>query len=140
MEEKMTIMPMIMVDSVEKARSFYVEQLGFRHQMGMLGKDGNLDFVNVVLGTAPIMLMRPQEKTANTSSNGSRQPVEIYMQVPDVDSYHKEVAGRGVKITTPLTDQWWGDRTFTVTDPYGYHIWFFQRVGQPNPPKGAKLV
>ena len=47
----------------------------------------------------------------------------------------------GRKVTTPLMTQWWGDRTFTVVDPYGYQIWFHQKqVAEMKPPAGAKLV
>jgi uncharacterized glyoxalase superfamily protein PhnB len=45
-----------------------------------------------------------------------------------------------VKITDPLTLQWWGDRTFKVLDPNGYEIWFYTHVAEPTPPQGAKLV
>ena len=54
------LMPMISVESVDQARTFYVEKLGFGHMMGMLGKDGRLDFCTVTLGGAKVMLQRPQ--------------------------------------------------------------------------------
>ena len=133
-------MPIIAVPSVDDARSFYVDTLGFQHVMGMLGKDGQLDFCTVALAGAKVRLMRPQERTDGTNATSSKRPVEIYLEVSDVDAYHDQLKKRGVKVTSPLTDQWWGDRTFTVMDPFGYQIWFFQNVGEPKPPKGAKLV
>jgi len=45
-----------------------------------------------------------------------------------------------VKITDPITTQWWGDRTFKVIDPNGYEVWFYQTVGEPKPPQGVKIV
>ncbi|MEW6733760.1 MAG: glyoxalase superfamily protein [Acidobacteriota bacterium] len=140
MKQNAQLMPMICVDSVDQARSFYVEKLGFDHLMGMLGKDGQLDFCTVTLGGAKIMLMRPQEKIQGTSATSSKRPVEIYLEVADVDAYHTQLKKQGVKITDPLTDQWWGDRTFTVIDPFGYQIWFYQTVSDPKPPQGAKIV
>jgi PhnB protein len=132
--------PMISVDSVDKARAFYVDKLGFEHMMGMLGKDGQLDFCTVIFGGAKVMLMRPQERIEGTSAISAKRPVEIYLQVADVDAYHARLDKQGVKTTSPLTDQWWGDRTFTVMDPFGYQIWFYQTVGDPKPPKGAKII
>ena len=38
------VMPMIVVASVDAIRNFYVDTLGFSHVMGMVGKDGQLDF------------------------------------------------------------------------------------------------
>jgi uncharacterized glyoxalase superfamily protein PhnB len=140
MKQNAQLMPMISVDSVDQVRAFYVDQLGFGHMMGMLGKDGQLDFCTVTLGGAKVMFMRPQEPTQGTSATSAKRPVEIYLEVSDVDAYHEQLAAKGIKVTSPLTDQWWGDRTFTVIDPFGYQVWFYQTVGEPIPPKGAKLV
>jgi PhnB protein len=140
MKQNAQVMPMITVDSVDQARGFYVEKLGFNHMMGMVGKDGQLDFCTVTLGGAKVMLMRAQEKTNGTNPTASKRPVEIYLEVGDVDAYHAQVKKSGVGITAPLTDQWWGDRTFTVMDPFGYQVWFYQSMGEPKPPKGAKII
>ena len=61
------VMSMISIDSVDQARAFYVDKLGFDHMMGMLGKDGQLDFCTVTLNGAKVMLTRPQERTEGTS-------------------------------------------------------------------------
>jgi uncharacterized glyoxalase superfamily protein PhnB len=130
-------MPMIVVNSVDTIRNFYVDRLGFTHVMGMVGKDGQLDFCTVVMGEARIMFMRaPVERPAVAG----KQPVEIYLEVADVDALHRRLAGNGVTITDPLTVQWWGDRTFKVLDPNGYEIWFYTSVAEPVPPQGAKLI
>jgi PhnB protein len=140
MKQNAQLMPMISVDSVDQARSFYVEKLGFSHMMGMLGKDGLLDFCTVTLGGAKVMLMRAPTPGPDTEATATKRPVEIYLEVAAVDAFHNELVAKGIKVTAPLTDQWWGDRTFTVLDPFGYQIWFFQNVAEPIPPKGAKLV
>jgi uncharacterized glyoxalase superfamily protein PhnB len=140
MKQNAQLMPMIYVDSVDEAREFYVEKLGFDHLMGMLGKDGRLDFCTVVLGGAKVMFMRPQGSIDATAATSSKRQVEIYIQVTDVNAYHDRLKKNKVKITSPLTDQWWGDRTFTVMDSFGYQIWFYQTVGEPQPPVGAKIV
>ena len=139
-EQPKALMPMISVDSVDAARSFYVDKLGFSHMMGMLGKDGQLDFCTVMLDGARIMLARPPQPMEGTGQTASKRPVEIYLEVGDVNAYHDKLRAGGVEIATQLTDQWWGDRTFTVMDPFGYHIWFWQTVGEMKPPPGAKIV
>ena len=92
------------------------------------------------LGGARIMLMRPAEGITGTNATNSKRPVELYMEVAEVDAYHDQLKKQKVKPTSPLTDQWWGDRTFTVQDPFGYQIWFFQNVSEPKLPAGAKIV
>lgn len=70
----------------------------------MVGKDGQLDFVTVVLGGARVMFSRAPGGAAPRRSG--RQPVEIYLQVEDVEAYHNRVKKNGVKISDPLTLQW----------------------------------
>lgn len=134
------VMPIISVESVDKERDFYVEALGFDHVMGVLGKDGQLDFVSVVMGGARLMFARPQEAGTATSPGNRKQPVQIYLEVADVEAYHSRLKKNGVKITEGLTTQWWGDKTFKVIDPYGYEVWFYQTVAEPKPPQGTKIV
>lgn len=134
------VMPMIAVDSVDTLHTFYVEKLGFSHMMGVVGKDGQFDFCTVVRDGAKVMLMRPQESAEGTAPTTTRKPMEIYLEVSDVDALHDEVRKKGVRLTLPLETQWWGDRTFAVMDPYGYQIWFYQTVAEPKPPQGTKIV
>jgi len=134
------VMPIITVESADKARNFFVDTLGFDHVMGVLGKDGQLDFVTVVLNGARLMFARPHDNLPVTKAGNGKQPVEIYLEVADVAAYHEKLKKKGVKITDALTTQWWGDRTFKVMDPFGYEVWFYQTVGEPRPPEGAKIV
>lgn len=138
------VVPSIFVDSVEKQRAFYIDQLGFAHRMGMVGKDGNLDFCIVQRDGSLIMFWRPQERTYGTAEDyPTARPCELYVRLQGVDAYHAEVKGRGVPIEKPLTTQWWGDRNFAVRDPYGYRIWFNETLvpfDQVKPPAGVTIV
>lgn len=131
------VMPIIAVGSVDEVRNFYVDKLGFQHVMGMVGKDGQLDFCTVVLGEARIMFARAP---VGSGTPEGKRPVDIYLEVGDVDALHQRLAQNGVAISDPLKVQWWGDRTFKVRDPNGYEIWFYTNVAEPKPPQGAKLV
>ena len=136
----MKLMPIIAVESVDEIRNFYVETLGFDHVMGVVGKDGQFDFVTVVKDGARIMFARGADAAGKKFIGGAKQPVEIYLEVSDVGAYHEQLKKKRVKITDPLTMQWWGDQTFKVLDPYGYEIWFYQTAGEPKPPQGMKIV
>lgn len=55
--------------------------------------------------------------------------VTFYLHVNgDVDAYYQEVVGKGAKVVEEIKTQDWGDRTFTVADPDGYHLAFYQTV------------
>jgi uncharacterized glyoxalase superfamily protein PhnB len=122
------VVPNLIVESIEPLRSFYLDQLGFEHMMGMVGKDGNLDFCIVTREGAKVMLGRPQGRVEGAAQRyPTARPLELYIQVRDVDAYHEQVRGNA-PIKDALVTQWWGDRNFSVMDPYGYKIWFYQTV------------
>ncbi|MFZ5864230.1 MAG: VOC family protein [Nitrospirota bacterium] len=76
------------------------------------------NFGTVTLGGAKIMLTRlPEKVEGSKAAYPTKRPVEIYLEIADVDTYHDDVKQRGVKITAPLGTQWRGDRTFKVVDP-----------------------
>jgi len=133
------LMPIIAVDSVDDTRSFYIDKLGFDHSMGVVGKDGQFDFVTMIRSGARVMFMRNPEPAAKKNV-AAKQAVELYVEVDDVDEYHDQLRKKNVRIADPLKTQWWGDRTFKVLDPNGYEIWFYTNVGEAKPPQGAKLV
>lgn len=135
-----SVVPIITVDSVADVQDFYMDKLGFRRGMAVVGEDGKFNMATLVLGGARLMFARPRTKIDGTHPSAGKRPVEIYLEVADVAAYHALLKGRGVKITDPLTLQWWGDKTFKVMDPYGYEIWLYQRVGEPKPPQGVNFV
>lgn len=129
------VIPLRYVESVDVLRRQYMEQLGFEHMMGMVGQDGQLDFAIVLREGAMLMLARPTDPKLVT-----RGPLEIYVEVQDVDAYHDELVRRGIAITKPITTQWWGDRNFAITDGVGHLIWFWRTVAEVTPPPGVTLI
>jgi uncharacterized glyoxalase superfamily protein PhnB len=128
------VMPLRYVESVDRVRAFYLEQLGFESFMGVVGGDGELDFAIVQRDGAMLMLSRPEAEGV------TRGPLSIYVEVADVDAYHAELAARGVVVAKALQTQWWGDRSFAVVDAAGDLLWFWQTVGAISPPPGVKLI
>jgi uncharacterized glyoxalase superfamily protein PhnB len=56
------------------------------------------------------------------------QPVNVALsiEVDDVDAWHNELVKRGIIITRKLEDAPWGHRSFGITDPDGFRIWYYQ--------------
>jgi len=51
-------------------------------------------------------------------------PVHILIYVEDVDALARQAEAAGATILRPPADQFYGDRTVTLEDPYG-HSWSF---------------
>jgi len=112
MKQNAQLMAMIYVDSVEDARGFYVDKLGFTHMMGMLGKDGQLDFCTVSLGGARVMAHASggrdhwdecnDFKTSSGTLHGSCRRGELPRSVEEAEG----------KADVSLTDQWWRSHVY----------------------------
>ncbi len=139
-QSQTSVVPSFWVENLEPLRDFYLQKLGFGHMMGVVGKDGKLDFAIVTLDGVMVMMGRPLQATesARQKADGSR-PVDVYVYVKDVDAYHEQVKGK-LKLDTPLQTQWWGDRNFSLKDPYGYTLWFCQTVAELQPPPGVTVI
>ncbi|HLW68135.1 MAG TPA: VOC family protein [Gemmataceae bacterium] len=53
---------------------------------------------------------------------GSRSPVTIHLQVPNVDEVFQRAVAAGAKVTMPVMDMFWGDRYGKFEDGFG-HEW-----------------
>ena len=131
-----TIMPIIATNELEAVRKYYTEKLGFSEAFAMRGPDGELVFVSFASQTgAPLMFGTPM-------GSGALNPegLTIFVSSEDVDAYHDELSVHEADVVEGLTDQFWGDRTFIVRDPWGLHLMFGQTVGEMSaPPEGFEM-
>ena len=60
------------------------------------------------------------------------QPVGVWMaiEVDDVDAAYARVIEKGLPVKEELADQMWGHRNFSVVDPSGVEVVFYQVVGR----------
>ena len=75
------------------------------------------------IGDSPIMLADESTEMgykSPTTLGGS--PVSIMIYVDDVDTIFKQAIGAGGKEQKAVQDQFYGDRSGTLTDPFG-HVW-----------------
>lgn len=54
--------------------------------------------------------------------------IVVAVQVDDVEALHAKLASAGVEILRGLANQPWGHRNFSVKDPTGLEVTFFQVV------------
>ena len=60
---------------------------------------------------------------AKAPEPGSRSPVGIMLYVADVDAVFARAVEAGATVERPLADQFYGDRTGGIVDPFG-HNWY----------------
>jgi PhnB protein len=124
------LVPSIMVNDVKGTLAWF-SKLGFKTEVEMATPDGGIAHAEVSYAPDVRIMIGP-------AGFGPGQPgstgMSLYITLKDsVDAYHDKVKAAGVAITDPLTDQFWGDRTFMVEHADGYKIMFSQHVRDVTP-------
>jgi PhnB protein len=118
-----TATPYLIVKGAAKAIEFYKKAFGATELMRM-GDDKQINHAEIKIGTSPIMLADecPEMKALSPETLGG-SPITIMLYVENVDEVFNQAVAAGAKVDRPLADQFYGDRTGGVTDPFG-HKWY----------------
>ena len=115
-----TVTPYLTVNGAAAAIEFYRRAFGATEIM-RLEHQGRIGHAEIKIGDSPIMLADEfPEMGARGPHDGS--PVSMLLYVEDVDAVVVRAVAAGAKLQRPVADQFYGDRTGTVEDPFG-HFW-----------------
>jgi PhnB protein len=118
-----TVTPYLIVTGGAKAIEFYKRALGATERLRLEGPEGKIGHAEIEIGDSVIMLADefPEIGAKSPQSIGGT-PVGICLYVENVDARFEQAVKAGAKIERPLQDQFYGDRSGTVIDPFG-HKW-----------------
>ena len=118
-----TATPYLIVKDAAGALEFYKKALGAKELMRFPGPGGRVVHAEIKIGDSPIMLADEHpEMGARSPQAFGGSPVSICLYVEDVDARFNQAIAAGAKAVRPVKDQFYGDRSGTLTDPYG-HTW-----------------
>lgn len=121
--------PLLAVPSVEEALAYYRDVLGFETGFSMPGPDGRLVHGEAQYDGQWFMFGPLHDGVPAAARRFLGAGVTLYLTSDrDVDAYYAQVWARGATISEEIGDRFWGDRTFDVTDPWGYRITFAKHV------------
>jgi PhnB protein len=118
-----TATPYLIVKDAAKAIEFYKKAFGATELMRM-GDGKKIHHAEIKIGNSPIMLADecPEMQALSPETLGG-SPITIMLYVENVDSLFAQAVEAGAKVQRPLADQFYGDRTGGVQDPFG-HKWY----------------
>ena len=130
-----TATPYLIVHDGAAAIDFYKRAFGATALFHMNRPDGKLAHAEIRIGDSPIMLADevPQMGLKSPRSLGG-SPVGIMLYVVDVDARFKQALAAGAKEIRPVVDQFYGDRSGTLEDPFGHH-WTISTHKEDLPPE-----
>lgn len=127
-----SITPYLIVKGAAAAIEFYQKALGAVELFRMPMPDGRVGHAEIRIGDSSIMLADEMPEMDIRGPQGS-PPVSLMLYVEDVDALLPQAEAAGATVLRPLKDQFYGDRSVTVKDPFG-HVWTLATHKEDIPP------
>lgn len=118
-----SVTPYLSVKGAAEAIEFYKRAFGATELFRMPMPDGKVGHAEIKIGDSPVMLADefPQMGYRSPQTLGGAG-VSLMIYVDNVDRTFKQAVAAGAKELQPVKDQFYGDRSGSVQDPYG-HVW-----------------
>lgn len=123
------LVPMLGVKSCAKAIAFYKEAFGATEDFRLIEPSGKVGHAELRIGGALISMADeyPDYGCLSPPSIGG-SPVKFQLYVPDVDAAVARAVKAGATLTRNVRNEFYGDRTATVADPFGYSWQLSSRI------------
>jgi PhnB protein len=117
------VTPYLAVNDAAAAIEFYKSGFGATERMRLSAPDGKIGHAEVMIGNAIVMLADEDPGAAHISPKAlGGSTVKLHMYVEDVDAFFEKAQAAGAKVLLPPADQFYGDRSGRLEDPFG-HVW-----------------
>ncbi len=130
-----TATPYLIVSGAAEAIEFYKKAFGATEVMRFPDPRGKIAHAEIQIGSSRIMLSDEHPERGHRSPKsfgGSGTGIMLYLS--DVDVVFKRAVDAGAKAQQPVTDQFYGDRTGNLIDPFG-HLWTVATHVEDVPPE-----
>jgi PhnB protein len=117
------VTPYLIIRGAARALEFYKKAFGATELLRFPGPDGKIGHAEIKIGEGMVMLADESPAMGHKSPQTlGGTPVSLMFYVPDVDARFAKALAAGATVVNPLKDQFYGDRSGTLTDPFG-HVW-----------------
>src|SRR5438105_10792066 len=118
-----SITPYLVIKGAAQAIEYYKKVFGATVPVRMDAPGGKVGHAELQIGDSRIMLAdeNPAQGHSSAATIGA-SPVSLYLYLPDVDRVVERAVSEGAKLLKPVQDQFYGDRSGFIQDPFG-HLW-----------------
>ena len=118
------VTPYLSINGAAEAIEFYKRAFSADELFRLATPTGDIMHAEIKVGGSPVMLAESCKGTGfQDPKNLGGTSVGLHIYVENVDELFSQAVDAGAKIIKPVEDQFYGDRTGTLEDPFG-HFWF----------------
>lgn len=128
------VTPYLIVAGAARAIDFYRAAFGATERMRMEGPGGTVGHAELQIGDSVVMLADEVPAMGHKGPKAyGGAAVSLVVYVADIDATFKRSLGAGAKELRAVQDQFYGDRSGTLEDPFG-HCWTVSTHTEDVPP------
>jgi len=117
-----SLTPYLIIDGAAKALEYYKQAFGAT-ELFRMEHEGKIGHAEMKIGDSPFMLADANPQMGHKSPKAlDGTPVSLMIYVDDCDTIFKQALDAGGVEVRPMQDQFYGDRSGMLTDPFG-HVW-----------------
>lgn len=129
-----SITPYISIKDAAKAIDFYKNALGAKELYRLSAPDGKVAHAELQIGDSRLMLAEEMgEMGGKAPATLGGTPVNFMIYLEDVDAASEKALNAGMKVKHPVENQFYGDRSGTFEDPFGFFWTFSTHVEDVSP-------
>jgi PhnB protein len=119
-----SITPYLVMKDAANAIEFYKTAFGATETLRIPGEGGRIGHAELNIDGSMIMLADEHSEMGYKGPQTlGGSPISLMLYVKDVDATVAKASAAGATITRPVADQFYGDRTGGIKDPFG-HLWY----------------
>jgi PhnB protein len=118
-----SVTPYLFIKGAASAIDYYKNVFGAKERVRMPGPNGLVMHAELQIGDSIIMLADENLQIGAKSPEtlgGVSSSLHVYFE--NVDAIAEKATSAGGKLVRPVKDQFYGDRSGTIMDPFG-HMW-----------------
>jgi PhnB protein len=124
-----SIQPYLIVKNAVGAIDFYIKVFGAKERLRMTDKTGRVGHAEIEIGDCCVMMADEHpEIGAYSPEHYGGSPISLMVYVTDCDAVYKKALAAGAKNEREPADQFYGDRSAGVIDPFGFKWWFHTHI------------
>lgn len=130
-----SITPYVIVADGAAAVAFYQRVFSAGERLRMPRPDGRIGHAELTIGDSVVMLADENPAIgARAPGAYGGSPVTLMVYVEDVDRVVAQAIQAGATLVRPVENQFYGDRSGSITDPFG-HVWHIATHIEDVPPE-----
>lgn len=130
-----TATPYLIIRGAARAIEFYTQAFGAREVFRLPGPDGKIGHAEIKIGDSVLMLADEGEGMGTSSPEAlGGTPMSLMLYLEDADAITAQAVAAGATVLRALQDQFYGDRSATLRDPFG-HQWTIATHIEDVPPE-----